>query len=177
MGLLHDLRNEYRRYVGEHVKISISPVRPAVPGTVNPDEEFSFDLTVQNETVKTFAGAEITAGIPIVNVRIALYVSGGTGRLIVPALRNIKEVRSNDSDPSSVLSSGQLAEHIVIFPVAGTLAPGQQLKLIGLKGKAGSAVGTILLTCYAQAAIDVDWLFPKEPAGAGASASTVVHVV
>jgi hypothetical protein len=176
MGLLRDLRKEYRQYVGEHVKISISPIRPAVPGTVNPDEDFSFDLTVQNETVKTFAGAEITAGIPIVNVRIALYVSGGTGHLIVPALRNIKEVRSNESDPSSVLSSGQLAQHMVIFPVAGALAPGQELKLMGLKGKAGNAVGTIFLTCYAQAAIDMDWLFPKDPAGGGASVSIAVDV-
>jgi hypothetical protein len=100
------LAKRVSEYVREHVKISISPIRPAVPGTVNPDEDFSFNLTVQNETVTTFAGAEMTAGIPIVNVLIALYVGGGSGHLIVPALRNIKEVRSNESDPSSVLSSG-----------------------------------------------------------------------
>jgi hypothetical protein len=52
MGLLRDLRNEYRQYVGEHVKISISPIRPAVPGTVNPDEDFSFDLTVQTKPLR-----------------------------------------------------------------------------------------------------------------------------
>jgi len=177
MGLLHDLRREYRAYVREHVKIAISPVRPAVPGTVNPDEDFSFDLTVQNETVTTFAGAEMTAGIPIVNLRIALYVGGGTGHLVVPALRNIKEVRSNESDPSSVLASGQLAQHLVIFPVADALAPGHELKLVGLKGKASSAIGTIFLTCYAQATVDMEWLFPKDPAGGGATVSTAVHVV
>ena len=38
MSVLIDLRNEYGNYVRDHVKVSVSPVRPAVPGTVNPKE-------------------------------------------------------------------------------------------------------------------------------------------
>jgi hypothetical protein len=171
MGLLHDLRHECVAYARDYVKVSISPVRPAVPGTVNPNEDFSFDVTVQNGSETEVMGVDAIAGVPVVDVRINLYMTQ-SGQLIVPAVRGVKEVRSDVSDAAVVLTPGQVVQRMWIFPVVTHLAPGERLILAGLKGRAGP-LGGMVINCYAEVSVDMNWLFPRSVVGAWVSIDVV----
>jgi hypothetical protein len=168
---LKDLRDAYYTYVRDHVKVSMSPIRPAVPITLNPNEEFSFDILIQNDP-------ESAGGIPIGNVRVHVNLFQPPGpeqasaQFIVPEIRGIKEVLLHEGDPSSVLSPGQLVDKMCIF-LTLAMKPGNQIKLPGLKGKAGDRLGFCVIDCDVFAVVDMDWLFPKD---SHTSASTDVQV-
>ncbi len=177
MTLLNDLRSEYVKYVSEHVKVLTSAIRPAVPGTLNPNEEFSFDVTVRNGEIRRVMGMDMPDGVPIVDLRIGVYVATGPGQLIVSALRVIREIRSDARDASTILSPGQLVPSMWLLPVVTQLKVGDEIVVKGLKGKATGALGAIRLTVYAEACVDLEWLFPKDSPIGGAQATIAGDVV
>jgi hypothetical protein len=160
MSLLADLQSEYVQYSRDHMKVSMSAARPAVPGTVNPDEDFTFDVTVRNGSVTRATGA--IDGFPVVNLRILLRIEAGPGHLIVPALPAIREVRSDAGDTATVLSPGQVVEQMYIYPVVTHMRAGEELTIKDLKGKAGAGLGNFAIVCYAHATVDMDWLFRED---------------
>ena len=156
MSILTDIRTAVAGYANTNVTTTISTPVPDVPGTVNPDEEFSFNITATN------AGAP--DGIALINVRYHLSVSGAGVQLIVPA-ETLAIARAGATDSFAQLTPGALVGSMSLFPVSldgQSLGIGDSDALNGLKGKAGSGTGVGTLSVHAHVDPDVDALFPKE---------------
>jgi len=156
MSILTDIRTAVSNYANTNVTTTISAPVPDVPGTVNPDEEFTFNITATN------AGAP--DGIQLINVRYHLTVTGAGVQLIVPA-ETLAIARAGSNDSFAQLTPGALVSSMFLFPVSldgQTLSVGESDSLNGLKGKAGSAPGVGTMSMHVHVDPDVDALFPKE---------------
>jgi len=156
MSILTDIRTAVAGYANTNVTTTISTPVPDVPGTINPDEEFTFNITANN------AGAP--DGIQLINVRYHLSVSGAGVQLIVPA-EALAVARAGSTDSFAQLTPGDLVASMFLFPASldgQTLGVGDSDSLNGLKGKAGSTTGSGTLSVHVHVDPDVDALFPKE---------------
>lgn len=153
---LQDIRTAVHDYLATKVTVSISALTPAVPGTLNPNEEFTFSVTATN-------AATTVGGIKLINVKYHLKVTNSAvAKLIVPPATTAK-ARNGPSSSSDTLTPGTQVTEMFLFPVGdkSQLAAGETDTISGLKGKSGVAAGNTQITLECRADPDLDFLFPK----------------
>ena len=156
MSILTDIRTAVANYATTNITTSVSTPVPDVPGTINPDEEFTFSVVASN--------AGPPDGIALINVRYHVTTSGAGVRLIVPP-ETVAIARSGGDEASAQLTPGALVTSMFLFPVTPdgqSLGIGDGDAINGLKGKAGSGTGVGTLSVHVHADPDVDALFPQE---------------
>ena len=160
---LQEIRTAFQTYVDTKVSVSISALAPAVPGTINPDEEFTFSVTVTNASTAS-------GGISLVNVRYHIHVANpSVAKLIVPPVATAT-TRSGPTTAFPTLSPGTQVSEMFLFPISDTLGAGGDSDTIsGLKGKSGGAVGTTSIRFDIHADPDLSFLFPTNEISAQAS--------
>lgn len=154
MSILTDFRAAAEKYAKDNITTAIDDLEPDRPGTVNPDEEFTFTLVATN--------AGDPDGIAVTNVAYHLSVTGQEMQLIVPP-ETVAIARSGPSETSNQLTPGSLVTEMFLFgitedPKALGIGDGDAIR--GVKGKAGSdpGVGELILKVHCDP--DFDELFP-----------------
>ena len=153
---LHDLRDAYMNYASQHLQVVVAPLEAVPPWLPRRGEEFLFEIYVHN-------ASENEGGIYIEDVRFILTATRAL--IFAPTLPGIREVRSRPATTgfkqSRVLKPGEPDDYMVIFPISNYLVPDQSIKLVGLRGKVRDA-GVMNVSCEVKAAINMNWLFPKD---------------
>jgi hypothetical protein len=149
--VLSDIRTAVQTYLNTNVTTTISAVVPAVPGTLNPGEEGTFNVTITNAVV---------GGIRLTNVVYHLTTSNSSVlNLKVPAAATAV-ARSGVSSASPVLAPNAFVTEMFLFPVDNSLDVGDSDSLNGLKVKA-IGLGNADITCHVHADPDENYLFVK----------------
>jgi hypothetical protein len=146
---LPDLRTACTTYMSASVTTTVSVPVPDVPGTINPNEEFTYSVTATN--------AAAPAGIRLVNVTYHLTCSPGTVvQLKVPAS---PPARTSTDPTAPTLAVGSFVTSMILFPTDGTLDVGDTDTIGSLKGK-GLALGAGTIFCHVHADPDLAYLIP-----------------
>lgn len=162
---LQEIRTAVQTYIDTKVTATISALTPAVPGTINPNEEFSFSITAAN-------ASPASGGIDLRNVVYCVTVaSSSVAKLIVPS--NLP-ARGSAIPTHPTLTPGDLVTEMYLFPIDNLLTAGDSDTITGLKGKAGGAVGTTQLRFRVAADVDLDYIFPKRVLGTQATKTVSV---
>lgn len=149
---LPDLRSAVATAVDAIITTISAPV-PDVPGTINPNEEFTYSLTASNTAANT---------IRFVNVAYHLTILPSTvGQLKVPAS---PPARATNDPTAPVLAVGSFHSGMFLFPTDNTLDVNDTDTISGLKGK-GLALGAGTINCHVHADPDLDYLFPNGEVG------------
>lgn len=151
---LLDIRNAVRTYIDTKVVVSISAFVPAVPGTINPAEEFTFNITASN-------AAAAPGGIRLINVSYHLsVVNAAVAQLIVPPA-SVATARSSSSFSSPSLAPGALVSTMYLFHRDNVLEVGEFDTVANLKGRSGNGVGITEIRAHVHGNPDPDFIFPK----------------
>lgn len=151
---LLDIRAAVRTYLDTKVVVSISALAPAVPGTINPAEDFAFSITASN-------AAAAAGGIRLVNVSYHLSVANATvAQFIVPPT-SVATARSGPSSLSPPLAPGALVSTMYLFHRDNDLDVGEFDTVANLKGRSGNGVGTTQISAHVHGNPDPDFIFPK----------------
>jgi hypothetical protein len=146
---LPDLRTACTSYMSASVTTTVSVPVPDVPGTINPNEEFTFSVTATN--------AALPAGIRLANVVYHLTCSPNTVvQLKVPAS---PPARSSADATAPTLAVGSFVSGMFLFPTDNALDVGDTDTIAGLKGK-GLALGAGTIYCHVHADPDLNYLLP-----------------
>lgn len=155
---LQNIRNAVRTYLNTRVTVLISALTPEAGITIQPDEKFSFSITVTNATAAT-------GGIALKNVRYRLWMQNyAVGKLIVPP--HPMRAYSKWLETSIERTPGdEISDDMYLFPPneKNYLRPGETDTISGLEGRAGDAPagGTTDIRFKIRAEVDMDYLFPK----------------
>ena len=169
MTILTDFRAEAEKYARQNITTAIDNLEPDVPSTINPGEEFTFDLVATN--------AGDPDGIAVTNVCYHLFAEGEI-ELIVPP-ETVAIARSGRPETSSQLTPGSLVTEMFLFgitedPKALGIGDGDAIRSV--KGKStgiGPGVGELSLKVHCDP--DFDELLPDNRQSK--LASTTVNVV
>jgi hypothetical protein len=125
---LPDIRTATRDYLEDSVTMTVTPPVPDVQGSINPAEEFTFNVKAAN-----VGGPN---GVRLIGVIYHVTIApGGVARLKVPATA---PVRATPNPSSPLLTPNSLVTEMFVFPSDPVLDVGDT-DFITLKGKAGSA--------------------------------------
>ena len=158
---LSDIPAAVADYLNTQVTTAISTLTPT-SGTLNPNEEASFTVTVTN-----------IGDVRLTDVKYHVQISPATiAKLKVPAGAAIFPRATTDpNDP--LLARNTFVDNMVLFLLSTTLDPGEVV-VIGLEAK-GLDEGTATITCHIHGNIDQASLFPQgENSTNGRRALTVV---
>lgn len=167
---LQEIRTAVQTYLDTKVTVSISAITPATGASIQPNENFSFSITVTNASAAA-------GGIALKNVRYRIWLDNYTvGKIIVPAEPMVARTGWLTSDPA--LAAGkQVDGEMYLFPPneKNYLDPGES-DTIPLTGKAGAAAagGTTNIRFKIRADADLEYLFPKHEDSPSTSRSLVV---
>jgi hypothetical protein len=167
---LQEIRSAVIDYVTLKVTLFMSISISSGGTTINPNEDFSIDLTAQN-------AGPASGGIPLKDIIWNIGVQNdAVGKLVVPPVAlpplfppstTHGVARSGLSTTSQALPAGSQVKEMFFFPPTGSagnrLEVGQSAT-IRIRGKAGSspAGGNSNIQFKIFADIDMDWLFPKD---------------
>jgi hypothetical protein len=151
---LAEIRSAVTAYVGTKVVSNVSLPVPDVPGTINPNEEFTFNVQAKN--------TPSPEGIRVINITYHLA--------IIPA--SVAQLKAPPSPPARagndlslpILTPGSFVASMFLFPADNSLEPGDSDEIPGLKGKA-VALGLANIFCHVHADVDLDFIFPKANLG------------
>lgn len=168
---LQEIRTAVQTYLDTRVTVSISAITPATGSSIQPNENFSFSITVTNASA-------VAGGIALKNVRYCIWLDNYTvGKIIVPAAPMVARTGWLTSDP--VLAAGtQVNGNMYLFPPNENnyLDPGESdtISLTGRAGAAAAAGGTTNIRFKIRAEADLAYLFPKHEDSPSTSRSLVV---
>jgi hypothetical protein len=152
---LQEIRTAVMSYVDTKVAVSISALSPAAGSSINPNEEFGFTLTATN-------GSLVSGGVPLKDLVWHVWVENeAIAKLIVPAAPIV--ARSSPYSSAPVLTPGSQVNRMYLFPPDNSLMIGDT-DTISLRGRTGGAAagGMTNIRFKIYAAVDMDWLFPKD---------------
>lgn len=167
---LQEIRSAVVSYVDSKVTVTISALVPASGTSINPNEEFSFSLTVRNADAAS-------GGIALKDVVWQVWVlNDAVGKLIVPPAPMV--ARASLSSGAAALPPGSQVREMFLFPPdanANYLTVGDT-DSINLRGKAGpsGAGGSTNIQFKVHPDVDMDWLFPKDQDSATATRALTV---
>ncbi len=166
---LRDLPQAVRDYLDNKVTVTVSALQPANGLAINPNETFTFVVSVTNATAAA-------GGIALANVRYELLISPpNVAKLLVPTGGSATASGSGDEPlpPNAEVTT-------FIFSPSGadpsSLQVGETDSLT-FAGKAGSsqAGGGASISARIRADVDLNELFPRnESSAAGSKGFTVV---
>ena len=154
MSVLTDFRTAAEDYAKDNITTSISSLVPDEPLTINPREEFTFNIFATN--------ADDPDGIAVTNVSYHLTVAGADIQLIVPP-ETVAIARAGPSETSRQLTPGSLVTEMFLYGITDdpkALGIGDTDAIMGVKGKAGERAGVGELTLKVHCDLDFDELFP-----------------
>jgi hypothetical protein len=169
---LPELKTAVETYLHDNVKVEITDLKPRSGSSIQPNETFTFNVTVTNPNPST-----AIPGIRLVNVRYHVKVeeTHPFAKLVVPATNpDFNGIRYRGprgaAAPGALVDLDPKAEvdEMYLFPPAsgstsidraGDLDVGDS-DTISVTGKGGS-VGNTNIVCSIIADPDLDYLFPK----------------
>lgn len=132
---------------------TVSQPIPDTPGTINPNEEFTYSVTASN----TAAGA-----VRLVNVMYHVSVSPSTvAELKVPGSALYRVRASADPTAPTLPVNSFVSEFFLTHLQEGALDVGDTDTISPLKGKATQVLGNFTIHCDIHGDVDLDYLFPK----------------
>jgi hypothetical protein len=155
---LNEIPAAVKAYLDTKVTVTVSSLIPAAGGSINPNEDFSFNVTVTNANAAA-------GGIALRNVKYRLSVdSAAVGKLRVPSIGS-----STDLAGAPLVAGAEVAAFIytppafVIFGDTAAYLSVGDVDTQSFSGKAGSgaAGGTTTIRARILADVDLDQLFPK----------------
>ena len=157
---LLDIPAAVEAYLLNSVTVTVAPIVPAVPGTMNPNEFGSTSVTVRNPD----------PGIRLTDVKHHLTIEPSNRALLeVPA--NVP-ARASASTGAPLLAAGALVPTMFLFPVDNVLDIGDT-DTIGLRVKA-IALGSVTVSDHIHARIESIDVLPISNSSPGEQSFSVV---
>ena len=155
---LNEIPAAVKAYLDSKVTVNISLLTPTAGGSINPNEDFSFSVTVTNANAAA-------GGIALRNVKYRLSVdNAAVGKLKVPSVGS-----STDLTGTPLAAGPEVAGFIytppafVIFGDTASYLSVGDVDTQNFFGKAGGAAagGNTTIRARILADVDLDQLFPK----------------
>jgi hypothetical protein len=160
---LTELPSAVETYLKNSVTSTVGVVTPDTPGTMNPNEFGTFQVSVANAPAPT--------GVRLTSVKHHLRIEpSNRGLLQVPATPPARAT-TDPTDP--VLAVGSLVGEMFLYPLDSVLEVGDTDVVSGLRVKA-LGLGQVTITCHVHAVASVTDLFPVKNSENGERVFTVV---
>jgi hypothetical protein len=160
---LLDLPAAVEAYLENSVTVTVAPISPAVPGTMNPNEFGTTSITVRN--------AAAPSGIRLIDVKHHLTIEPSNRALLEVPAAPVARATSNPNDPP--LAPGTLAAAMFLFPVDNVLDIGDTDTINGLRVKA-LTLGSVTVSDHIHAKVSLDDMFPVKNSSEGERIFSVV---